>query len=204
MKYFTADRYHANQTLDDDLADKLHDEWEEQLRLYDERLKEIDAKLPDSVKLFRKTCHLHDADFDNWATFSLSPAPSTIQLVIRQRDWGDWKFVCVIRYQIAPPGYVSQVTGDWSPRLVDQIVHNHDCWHRPEFNPAREIKKRNEIRAPHWLYDEWEWLGTADGVLGKQEIYKHSMLLSNGVEFSIIFNEFEFLFLPIGEGFVES
>lgn len=203
MKYFTADRYKANQAIDDDAAAKANDDWEEQLRLYDERLKEIDGKLPESVKLFMKTCCLHDADFDNWACFSLS-SPSVVELVIRQRNWGDHKFVCVLRYQIAPPGYVNQVTGDWSPRLVDQIVHNHDCWDRPEFKPAKKFDRRNDIPSPYWLYDEWDWLGTADGALGKQEVFSHSMLLSNGVEFKIMFSEFEFLFIPIGEGFVES
>jgi hypothetical protein len=199
MKYFTADRYKAFQSRDDDVAEAADQDWEEQIRLYTARLEEIDGKLPNSVKLFMKTCHLHDACFDNWASFGVI-LPQKAQVVIRQKSWGN--FVCILRYKIAPPGYAAQVAPNNLGYGMDTIgfkYNNQDCFDRPEFHPASDSGRPSD-----WLYDEWEFLGTAEGVLGNMDIFSHSILLSSGTEITIVFSEFEFMYIPVGEGFVES
>lgn len=186
MKYFTAERYSAFQ----DIANDWEDSWEEQCHIYEERLKEI--PLPESVRLFMNTCFLHDADFDNW--FTHSEYNPVLQLVIRQRDWGDHKFVAILRFKMAPPGYASQVQ-------KGNLLEKQETF-RQKFHKGAGFSPGN----PAWLYDEWDYLGKAlDERSGKEiDIFSLSFLLSNGVEMEIIFTEFEFLYIPLGENFVES
>jgi hypothetical protein len=198
MKYFTADRYNNGQSIDDDAADK---DWEEQLRLYGERLKEIDNKLPESVKQFMKTCCLHDADIDQCMDFGIGlSAPRRLQLVIRQRDQGDHKFVCVLRYKMALPGHLANLQGyqDYQD-LVDTENHRHPCFMTQEqyllWRQARHAPAVNSV----WLYDEFDYLGTVVG----NDIFTHNILFSCGLELKIVFSEFHFMFLPIGDGFIE-
>ncbi len=186
MKYFTAERYSRSQ-------DEVYDEtdWDAQLAAYDSRLQQIDGDLPQSVKGFMKTCHLHDADFDKWACFALGH-PRRVEFVVRQQNWGDHKYVCVMRYKLAAPGHVATLG---HAATSGQTIHEGAGFYRPEFASANQ---RPDYVA-HWLYDEWDYLGEVGG----NKIFRHSILLSNGVEFDFIFSEFSFLFVPVGEGFVE-
>jgi hypothetical protein len=198
MKFNTAAMHNAAQhpiDVDEETFNRVDEEWEEGLRKYEERLKEIDHVLPESVKKFMATVHLHDADFDTWA--SIGGESGRLQFVIRQQDWGDWKFICVLRYKLPPPDYTATVTGSF--KAVEMKINEGPGFYRPTFDP----EKFSKVHIPHWLYDEWDHLGTVDGPLGQQEVFSHSFLLSNGAEFNIAFTEFEFLFVPIGEGFVE-
>lgn len=183
MKFNTAAMHNAAQhpiDVDEETFNRVDEEWEEGLRKYEERLKEIDHVLPESVKKFMEKVQLHDADFDTWA----GTDNERLQFVIRQQDWGDWKFICVLRYKLAA-WYTSIVPG--SP--ISMKINKGPGFYRPA---------NSEAYVPHWMYDEWDHLGTVDG----KEVFSHSFLLSDGREFDIAFTEFEFLFVPIGEGFV--
>lgn len=208
MRYCTPELHNAHQPADTNedgydqdedwsRVEKASAEWDRQLELYEARLKEIDDKLPQSVKTFMKTCFLHDAQLpkDNW-TFNLLPVPGRVQLVVRQQDWGELKFLCVLRYKIAKPGHIQKLASEFTYG-VEQKVHSGPGFYDPVTMPPEH---RNSNYVPCWLYDEWDHLGTVDG----EDIFLHSFYLSDGVEFNVLFTEFSFLYVPIGEGFVES
>lgn len=190
LKYFTAERYLAGQARDDEASKAAWDDWEAQIGLYEARLEEIDVHLPESVKLFRKTCHLHDAAFEKWNSllFSIEPENRRLQLAVRQGNWGDLKFLCLLRYELAPPGYIERLAGSYQ-LPVDCVVHDMPCLHQGKSD---------------WLYDEWGFLGEADGALGLKSVFSHAFLLSDGREITIYFTDFAFIYAPLGQGVIQS
>lgn len=190
--YCTPQMYVNNQLMPDDESDqswteweKIEKEWEDALEKYEARLKEIDDKLPDSVKKFMEKCHLHDATVpdENW-NFNIGfTGPRTLQLVIHQKDWGP-EYFCILRYKIAHPGHVTTLLGEHVSG-VEQKVHKG-----PGFGSA--VKN-------YWLYDEWDHVGECHGT----NVFRHSFYMTNGVEFDIHFTDFSFVYIPVGEGLVE-
>jgi hypothetical protein len=185
MKYFTAERYLANLAVDQ----SAWYVWEAQINLYGARLAEIVAHLPESVRLFQDTCHLHDAAFEKWNSllFSIEPENRRLQFVVRCGDVGNLAFLCLLRYELAPPGYIERLLGSY--RLpVDCVIHELPCF------------RRNKS---YWLYDEWDFLGEADGALGRKSVCSHDFLLSDGREITVYFTDFEFIYAPLDKGVVQ-
>lgn len=64
MIYFTPELIAEFQSLNDNIADKAHDKWEEAIKKYEEYLKSIGDKLNDNIRNFLKI-YLHDARIIN-------------------------------------------------------------------------------------------------------------------------------------------
>lgn len=188
MKFLTAQRINQFRIEEDH-----EDDWDKQLELYEARLGEIKEELPESVNKFLGTISggLHDADMDMWCDVwpfdrshiaQLSPIP--FQMVIRQRDWGNWKFLCILRYKTL---------------FIDKIHH------KAIDDSPKDVKNFT----PTWLYDEFDVVNSEHTESGKA--FTHSIIFSNGIELSINFAEFQFMYIPLiksedewHNGFLES
>jgi hypothetical protein len=180
MKYFTPDLIIAANSRDDAIADKATYDWENALTAYENGLKEVN--LPKSVKEFMNIC-LHDAEGDHY--MNIDSHSDRIQLVITQKDLGEHKFVCILRYEIALPGHLSSLT--------DYVGYN------PPIDFLHHKNLPGEGNNLFWLYDEFNFVGKAAG----GDIFSHNILFSNGLELKINFTEFHFMVLPITDKCIE-
>jgi hypothetical protein len=153
MQYFTPELFVRFNSVDDDIADRASDEWENALATYRAHLRQIWAKIPKDAKKLAEL-NLHDAEL-------LNPR----RIVDSKTE---------IRFEKIGPPSISLTPGILPVKHEDRIVtliyllagtvHQHASARNWPFSKER----------PHWLYDE------VDIMPEQSDQVVHRVLISDG------------------------
>jgi hypothetical protein len=156
LKYATAEMYQKFQDSDFE----INDQWEINCSKYEARLKELESRFPVSVNKFLDEVCLHDAEMYVYHRG---------RFAILQQNWGDNRFVCLLKYELAPslikceihsgPGFSSGSQAIW---LYDEFdLQNGEFQHSILLSTGLEMEIN--FTSFSWLSvplpEGLEWIG---------------------------------------------
>ena len=167
MKYFTPEMYVQCQSRDDDVLDRVEEEWERAGQRYRRRYKKIESQLPEALRKFHDEQCLHDADWCGLAqmptyTFPLnSPGVTIVARQVNTLVPAFLNTLAILQYTVT------------APPVIEKPVE------APVFSDGR----------PEWMYDEIDLI--------EPGVFSHSILVSNGLVVTIQFREFRYHIAPL-------
>ena len=167
MKYFTPDLYVQGNSSDDDVVDRVEEEWERRNKRYQRHYKKIAHELPEALRRFHDEQCLHDADWCGVArlpTYAFPLNSQDVTVIARQENTLIPEFkntLAILQYVVAAP---------------------------PVIEKPLESKVFSDVQ-PIWLYDEIDRVGPG--------VFSHSILVSNGLVVTIQFREFRYHIAPL-------
>jgi len=163
MKYFTPDLLLQFQSEDPKVSDNAADAWERAQKNYSIYLRRISTRLPKGFQLLRENYYLHDATV--YGMGRGRPHHESMQPIV-SKHLSKSDFSVILRPENdRKKGLLLIYKGVVEVDLVD-----HPALAQP---PARY----------QWLYDEIK--------IDKQAAFKHSILLTGGIEVAISFRDLQ-------------
>lgn len=135
MRYFTPELYLKFKSVDRGVVAKTHDEWEDAIRSYRQRLEEIGPNMTSNVRSMAESLCLHDADYLGMAVLPVPDLGKPLAVLLIRQDATRVFLV----YLLAEQPLTRQVNVEW-PYSKDQ-VH----WLYDEFDVDESGFQKHEV-----------------------------------------------------------
>lgn len=135
MRYFTPELYLKFNSADRGVVAKAHDEWEDAIRTYRQRLQEIGINMTTNARTVAETLCLHDADYLGMALLPVPDSGKSLAVLLIGQDATRVFLV----YLLSEQPLTRQVSVEW-PYSKDQ-VH----WLYDEFDVDKSGLQQHEV-----------------------------------------------------------